>query len=61
MNTIFALASAQGRAGVSVIRLSGPDAKEVVAKFVSSLPKDRVAGLRIISDTDGEPLDHALV
>ena len=61
MNTIFALASAQGRAGVSVIRLSGPDAKKVVAKFVSNLPKDRVAGLRILTDGTGEPLDHALV
>jgi tRNA modification GTPase len=61
MNTIFALASAQGRAGVSVIRLSGPDAKKVVAKFVSKLPKDRVAGLRILTDGTGEPLDHALV
>jgi tRNA modification GTPase len=61
MNTIFALASAQGRAGVSVIRLSGPDAKKVVAKFVSNLPKDRVAGLRILTDRTGEPLDHALV
>ena len=61
MNTIFALASAQGRAGVSVIRLSGPDAKKVVAKFVSNLPKDRVAGLRILADGTGEPLDHALV
>ena len=61
MNTIFALASAQGRAGVSVIRLSGPDAKEVVAKFVSNLPTNRVAGLRILIDDAGEPLDHALV
>lgn len=61
MNTIFALASAQGRAGVSVIRLSGPDAKEVVGKFVSNLPKNRVAGLRVLIDDTGEPLDHALV
>ena len=61
MNTIFSLASAQGRAGVSVIRLSGPDAKEVVGKFVSNLPKNRVAGLRVLIDDTGEPLDHALV
>lgn len=61
MNTIFALASAQGRAGVSIIRLSGPDAKVVVAKFASNLPNDRVAGLRILIDDAGEPLDHALV
>lgn len=61
MNTIFALASAQGRAGVSVIRLSGPDAKEVVGKLVSNLPKNRVAGLRVLIDDTGEPLDHGLV
>ena len=61
METIFALASAQGRAGVSVIRLSGPDAKEVVSKFVSTLPEDRVAGLRTLSDDAGDPLDQALI
>ena len=61
METIFALASAQGRAGVSVIRLSGPDAKEVVSKFVVTLPEDRVAGLRTLSDDAGDPLDQALI
>jgi tRNA modification GTPase len=61
METIFALASAQGRAGVSVIRLSGPNAKEVVSKLVSKLPKDRIAGLRTLTDSKGEPLDQALV
>jgi tRNA modification GTPase len=61
METIFALASAQGRAGVSVIRLSGPDVKEVVSKFVSNLPKNRVAGLRTLTDEQGEALDQALV
>ncbi len=61
MNTIFALASAQGRAGVSVVRLSGPESKNVVSQFVSSLPKDRVAGLRTLSDASGEALDKALV
>ena len=61
METIFALASAQGRAGVSVIRLSGPNAKEVVSKLVSNLPKDRIAGLRTLTDSKGEPLDQALV
>ena len=61
METIFALASAQGRAGVSVIRLSGPDAKEVASKFVSTLPEDRVAGLRTLTDDAGDPLDQALI
>jgi tRNA modification GTPase len=61
METIYALASAQGRAGVSVIRLSGSDAKEAVSKFVSILPEDRVAGLRTLSDDAGDPLDQALI
>ncbi|MEO9460985.1 MAG: tRNA uridine-5-carboxymethylaminomethyl(34) synthesis GTPase MnmE [Lentilitoribacter sp.] len=61
MNTIFALASAQGRAGVSVVRLSGPDSKRVVSEIVTSLPKDRVAGLRKLTDRSGEALDKALV
>ena len=61
METIFALASAQGRAGVSVIRLSGPAAKEVVSKFVSTLPEDRIAGLRTLSDDAGDPLDRSLI
>ncbi|MFT5785460.1 MAG: tRNA modification GTPase [Ascidiaceihabitans sp.] len=61
METIFALASAQGRAGVSVIRLSGPDAKEVASKFVFTLPEDRVAGLRTLTDDAGAPLDEALI
>lgn len=61
MDTIFALASAQGRAGVSVVRLSGPDAKDVVADLSGKLPADRVAGLRRVCDQGGELLDHALV
>jgi tRNA modification GTPase len=61
MNTIFALASAQGRAGVSVVRISGPDSKNVVSEIVSGLPKDRVAGLRTLKDRSGDALDKALV
>jgi tRNA modification GTPase len=61
METIFALASAQGRAGVSVVRLSGPDARLVVGNLISSMPVDRVAGLRELRDLSGELLDQALV
>jgi tRNA modification GTPase len=41
--TIFALASAQGRAGVAVIRLSGPQASEVLRTLSGRLPKPRFA------------------
>jgi tRNA modification GTPase len=61
METIFALASAQGRAGVSVVRLSGPDARAVVGDLISTMPADRVAGLRELRDPAGGLLDQALV
>lgn len=61
MDTIYALASARGRAGVSVIRISGSLAFEcVTALGVETLPEPRRAALRRLSDENG-PLDEALV
>ena len=59
MDTIFALATAQGRAGVAVVRLSGADAVRAAGDFMSSVPADR--GVRRIVDRDGVLLDEALV
>jgi tRNA modification GTPase len=60
--TIFALSSAPGRAGVSVVRISGPRAGEAVDALVSSRPQPRFASLRTIRDPEsGEVLDQALV
>jgi len=59
-NTIFALASARGRAGVAVIRVSGPDAFSCVFQLAGDIPKPRKAALRTLRDGD-EPLDQALV
>ncbi|MBW4706718.1 tRNA uridine-5-carboxymethylaminomethyl(34) synthesis GTPase MnmE [Roseobacter sp. YSTF-M11] len=61
MNTIFALASAQGRAGVSVIRISGPDAWDVARGLSSELPLARHSATRKLTDQAGAVLDHALV
>ncbi len=58
--TIFALASAQGRAGVSVIRVSGPDTAAVVEGFVGRLPRPRYATLGNLR-YEGELIDQALV
>ncbi|MDB6452759.1 tRNA uridine-5-carboxymethylaminomethyl(34) synthesis GTPase MnmE [Falsirhodobacter sp. 20TX0035] len=61
MDTIYALASARGRAGVSVLRISGPLAFETVRGLgVETLPEPRRAALRRLSDETG-PLDDALV
>lgn len=59
MDTIYALATAPGRAGVSVFRLSGPKASDIAALMVGSVPEAR--GLRRVRNGDGEILDEALI
>lgn len=60
MDTIYALATAPGRAGVAVVRISGPDARAAGARLAGSLP---VSGRRLcrLRGQDGELLDQALV
>ncbi|MBB4209456.1 tRNA uridine-5-carboxymethylaminomethyl(34) synthesis GTPase MnmE [Roseinatronobacter bogoriensis] len=61
MDTIFALASARGKSGVAVIRLSGPDAHGVLEKLAGRLPEMRRMSLRKLRRADGALLDSALV
>lgn len=61
MDTIFALATAQGKAGVAVIRVSGELAHRAGQQLAGLLPKPRVAGLRLLRGSDGVRLDEALV
>ncbi|WP_106746649.1 tRNA uridine-5-carboxymethylaminomethyl(34) synthesis GTPase MnmE [Yoonia maritima] len=59
MDTIFALATAKGRAGVAVVRLSGSDAVKAAERLMGKVPVSR--GVRVLSDLDGQLLDEALV
>lgn len=61
MDTIFAQASAGGKAGVAVIRISGDRVDELAAHFGISLPPVRKAGLRRLKSPDGVLIDEALV
>ena len=61
MDTIFALASARGKAGVSVVRISGPGTFAAVRKICGALPKPRHAGLRKIIDANGDHIDNGLI
>jgi tRNA modification GTPase len=61
MDTIFALASARGKAGLSVVRISGPAAISTCALLCGTMPPARRATLRILSDPDGLVLDESLV
>ncbi len=60
--TIFALSSAPGRAGVSVLRVSGLSAGRALRELTGrDLPTPRVASLRSIFDGDGQVIDTPLV
>lgn len=60
MDLIFAEASPSGRGGVSVIRLSGPGARNAAESLAGALPLARHAYLRTLRD-GGEIIDQALV
>ena len=60
MDTIFALATARGKAGVAVLRLSGPRAHAVVVDLCGDLPELRRATVRRLT-WQGDVLDDALV
>lgn len=61
MDTIFALASAAGRAGVSVIRISGERAVEICEDLAERAPEAGRFALRKLRDTAGSLIDEALV
>jgi len=60
MDTIFAQATASGRAGVSIIRLSGHQAFDIASKLCNIPTCGRLA-LRSIKDPNGDLIDRALV
>jgi tRNA modification GTPase len=62
-DTIFALASGRGRAGVAVIRLSGPGAQHMLESLTGMpCPDPRLASLREIRSLDSQmAIDQALI
>jgi tRNA modification GTPase len=59
-DTIYALATAPGRAAVAVVRLSGPGTRTVLGRLGVKSLKPRRASLRTLRGGDGEVLDQAL-
>ncbi len=55
------MSSAQGKAGVSVLRVSGPQAFAACQRLCGDVPPRRVASFRVLSGADGGFLDQALV
>lgn len=60
MDTIYAETTPPGRGGVSIIRVSGPEARHIGEALAGPLPLARHAYFRAIS-VDGDLLDRALV
>jgi tRNA modification GTPase len=60
-DTIFAPATAAGRAAVAVVRISGPASAEAVRALAGRLPAARRASLRRLRDGQGREIDQALV
>lgn len=60
-DTVFALATAPGRAAVAVVRLSGPGSGAALQALAGSVPPPREARLRVLRSGAGEEIDRALV
>ncbi len=60
-DTIFALATAPGRAALAVVRISGPGAGPALTTLAGKLPAPRRASVRRLKDASGALIDEALV
>lgn len=60
-DTIVAAATATGRAGVGIVRISGPDAARLATVLCGFLPAPRTASLQTLLDADGEAIDQGIV
>lgn len=60
-DTIFALSSGSPPAAIAVVRVSGPQAGDVMRILAGHLPEPRRAGTCDLIDTEGEVIDRALV
>jgi tRNA modification GTPase len=59
--TIYALSSGAPPAAIAVMRVSGPQAGDVLDRLAGSRPEPRRAGLRTLHDANGDMLDRALL
>jgi tRNA modification GTPase len=59
-DTIVAIATAPGRGGIGIVRVSGPNVPEVARGLLGQLPPPRLAVRRAFRDARGEALDVGL-
>lgn len=61
MDTIFAMSSGAGVAGVAVVRMSGPSVRDGLETMTGSVPEPRVATYGSIRSAGGTRLDRGIV
>ena len=61
VETIVAEATPSGRAGVSIVRLSGPSAKTIVQSIAGPISRARQALLKTFKNDQGNVIDHGIV
>jgi tRNA modification GTPase len=59
-DTIVAIATGAARAGVGIVRVSGPRAPAIAEALIGHVPAPRRATVARFRDADGEALDHGL-
>jgi tRNA modification GTPase len=59
-DTIAAIATASGRGGIGVLRLSGPLVPQIAHRLIGRLPEPRHATLCTVCDARGEALDQGI-
>ena len=59
-DTIAAVATAYGRAGLGVVRVSGPETRKVAVALTGRVPRDRQATLSEFCDAEGVVIDHGI-
>lgn len=59
-DTIAAVATGYGRAGIGVVRVSGPGVQSLVTSLTGGIPPARHAALSAFRDADGEVIDQGI-
>ena len=59
-DTIAAIATAQGRGGIGVVRISGRNVQKIAKAILGNLPKPRFATFGIFHNKEGDVLDQGI-
>jgi tRNA modification GTPase len=59
-DTIAAIATAAGRGGIGIVRVSGAGCRDIAAALLGKVPAPRVAELHAFRGRDGEPIDAGI-